>query len=295
MKREIPPVKAKPESIPYLLKIISDNEGDYKAITKDVYEYLCTITLKKKKPSIKNLVRAVALPTLRHLLLIGGTGNDTSISARGRVLLNKSLSEFDEVSESNFRKSFAEYILKLERRYFIPVSDSSLSLTESLEGQFFDISSLLKHIQDEFGEKATNTDRLRRWLSYLKYVGFIKDTGKAGVYRLHKHQIKAAEISKTEVPDSDFKQKLISEYYELASSYQTLGYVAIPKLRHAVCVSFDGRLWDEDFDRILKKIKKEDETYIIGFAEPMSRKSGGLHLNGRYYYYVVIRKKERAR
>lgn len=293
MNRQIPPVKAKPESIPYLLKRVSENEGDYRAITKSVYEYLCSLSVRKKKPSIKNSVRAVALPTLRHLLLIEGTGDYTFVTARGQILLNKSLSEFGDITESSFRKSFAEYILRLERRYFIPVSDSASKLTESSEEQFFDISALLKYMQDRFGEDTTNMDRLRRWLGYLKYVGFIEEARKAGVYRLNKHQIKAAEIGKAEVSDSDFKHRLIREYYKLSSSYQTLGYVSIPKLRYAVCVSFDGKLWDEDFNRILKRIKKEDEKYVIGFAEPMVRKSGGLHLNGRYYYYIFIRDKEK--
>ena len=295
MKRQIPPVKAKPESIPYLLKIISANERDYAAITKFVYEYLCALSDRKKKPSIKNSVRAVALPTLRHLLLIKGFRDDISLTSRGQILLNRSLSKSGHISKFDFRKSFAEYVLGLERRYFVPVSDSACELTESAEERFFDIFTLLKYIKNKFGEKVANRDRLRRWLGYLKYVGFVDNAGKADVYRLYTHQIKAAEISKAEISDLDFKQLLISEYYKLAFSYQTLGYVPIPELRHSVCLSFDGKLWDEDFDLILKRIKKEDEKYVIGFAEPMTRKSGGLYLNGRYYYYIVIRDKEKGR
>ena len=66
---------------------------------------------RKKKPSRKNLVRAVALPTLRHLLLIEGNNDDTHLTARGSILLNNSISNF-MIDERKFRKEFAKYILK---------------------------------------------------------------------------------------------------------------------------------------------------------------------------------------
>ena len=56
-------------------KIITGNRTAKYASTEisdEIYGYLLQFSKRKKKPSRKSLVRAVALPTLRHLLLIEG-------------------------------------------------------------------------------------------------------------------------------------------------------------------------------------------------------------------------------
>jgi len=292
MKKQLPPIKSRPEAIPFLLKKISDNDGNYAAMSDSIYDFLCSASKRKKKPTKKNSVRAVALPTLRHLYLIDGFGDDTILTARGRVLLSKSLEERGNILDYCFRKAFAEYLLRLEREYYIPVSDIVYKISNISQKQTINIFNLMNTISMEYGESFVNKNRLMRWLGYLKYVGFIEDIGETDIFHVNKHQIKAAELSEAKINETEFKKILIDEYHKLAFSDGALGYVPIPKLRYNASISFDGRLWDEDFDRLLREMKKEDEEHIIGFSEPMSRKAGGFHMNERYYYYIIMRDKK---
>lgn len=294
MTREIPAVKARPKHIPYILEIVDRNSGNYHAMLNELHRFICAKSRRRKLPSIESSAN-MTLPTLRSLRLAQGEENDTRLTVKGEIMLRVSQNKEGAIVDSKFRRAFATHLLELERRYYVSVTDIAHKFGKNTQdGVTFRETDLLAYIRMTYGEGATNIDRLRKWLSYLKFVGFIHKIGKYRIYQIQDHQLKAAEVVHVEVPENKFRQELIKKYKSLSHD-RRLPYVPIPDLRESVLRSFDGKLWDEDFDNMLRKIKKEDKRYVISFAEPMYPKSDGFRLDESYYYYIIIRDKEKEK
>lgn len=291
MTREIPAVKARYQYIPYILEIVNRNKGNYHLMVKELHRFICSKSSRHKFPSIESAVN-MTLPTLRLLRLAQGKEDDTRLSVKGEIMLRTSQNSGGEIVESKFRKTFAKHLLELEKRYYVPVIDIAQKLGKNVQGGLtFSETGLLEYIKTTFGGEVASSDRLRKWLSYLEFVGFIHMIGNGNIYQVHDHQIRAATAKDVKVPEGKFRRELMKKYERLSHDRES-PYVPIPDLRESVLRSFDGRLWDEDFDDMLKKIKKEDNRYVINFAEPMYPKIDGFRLDGSYYYYIIIRDKE---
>jgi len=288
--REIPAVKTRPKYLPCILEIVNRNTGNYQAMTKELHQFICAKGGRRKLPSVENAVN-MTLPTLRLLRLAKGNENETRLSVRGEIMLRNSQNEEGAIVDSKFRKIFAIHVLGLEKRYYVPVVDIAQRLGKNVQdGLTFLEKDLLENIKTTYGEEVAISDRLKKWLSYLRFIGFIHKI-RNRLYQVRDHQIRAATAKDVKVPRSKFRQELIENYERLCSDIES-PYLPIPDLRESVLRAFDGKLWDEDFDVMLRKIKKEDHRYVISFAEPMYPKRGGLRLDGSYYYYIIIRDKE---
>lgn len=293
MDREIPAVKTRPKHVPYLLNIVEHNPGNYQTMVKEIHEFISVRGRRKQPPLADNSVN-MTLPTLRLLRLIQGEENNTRLSVKGEVILRGSKDEKEGIVDAKFRKAFAIHLLELERRYYIPVLDIAQELAKREQnGSAFHLNALLERVRVTYGEEKASRDRIKKWLSYLKFAGFVRKTLDNDSYQIQEHQIRAATKPRVEISEDEFRQQMIKEYEKL-SSERNLPYVPIPDLRESVLRVFHGKLWDNDFDDMLRKIKKEDARYVINFAEPMNPKSDGLRLEkGYYYYYIIIRDKER--
>jgi hypothetical protein len=281
LNREIPALKIKPDTISYILSIIKKNEHNYSVITNEIYAYLINLSKRTQKPSPKNLVRAVALPSLRHLKLIEGDENDIQLTPQGNSLYYSSLNNLNLVDDSKFRKEFAKYLILLEEKYYVSIINELKTYNK------IKISDFSIYLFEEKNYKFS-FDRFHRWLNYLKYVGFISVQKKMIV--VNQSQILNAQSNEKPPSLKYFREKLIESYLKLAPKSEFLGYVPIPLLKNEI-YSIISNLWDQDFYDMLPKINREDNNTVIAFSEPMKWVNGGINIDGKYYYYIYIRKK----
>ena len=87
MSREIPSLKAKAELILGVLERIRDNLGNYKKMEEEIASFWQGKSPRIKSPTVRNSLRAVFGPSLRHLQLIRGEGNEIMLMAPGKELL----------------------------------------------------------------------------------------------------------------------------------------------------------------------------------------------------------------
>lgn len=282
--RIIPALKAQPDTILRLLQIIDDNEGSYSAISDAIYEYLISRSNRKSKPSRKNLVRAVSLPSLRHLKVVQGEVNETRLSPQGnKILLDSFLNNI--IDDKQFRRNFAQHLVRLESKYYIGVINILLQLntpTIKIEAIYNEVTNI---------NNTISLDRLKKWLGYLRYVGIISYNKSKFEYIVNTAQINSLKKVYKKPNLDEFKEALILNYNKLSRSASTLGYVPIPRIKDEVCLHFDA-MWDDHFYELITQIEGEDEANIISFFEPMKSHEGGIKINGTYYYYIYIRKKE---
>jgi hypothetical protein len=274
LTRDIPPLKAKPETIPWVLKILRDNEGNFKKMENSIVEYWRKISLRKREPSRKNSLRAVFGPTLRHLQLIRGEGDDIKLLPKAKELLES----YGNVGEAVFKQKFAEHLLKLEETKWINLS------SELYELEHISIESLLGYLARKYPVSRIDETKLRKYLSYLEYVGLVSFSEGEVIFRKTLYQSLIRGLRK-EISEDAFRKILFESYMRLRAK-QTSSYVPIPDVRDAVC-EVTG-IWPNQFDQLLMKIPKETPEYLIYLSQPMMRESGGIRVGDKYFYYIAI-------
>jgi hypothetical protein len=277
--RNIPPLKARPETIIRILLIIEDSEGDFKKIEDGVIDYWRKTSIRRTEPSRKNSLRAVFGPTLRHLQLIRGEGDGIKLLPKAKELLES----YEHGGEILFKQKLAEHLVKLEETRWVRI----LSALEDHE--FISIELLLRTVLGEYPVSAIDKSKLRKYLAYLEYVGLISTKNGKIVLRKTLYEITVAGLQK----DTSLDQflKALFEGYEELRKKQTSSYVPIPEVKDTVVEKLG--IWPDQFDEWLKKIPKETNEYLIHLTQPMVRESGGLEIVGKYFYYIcVIQKRD---
>jgi len=274
MTREIPPIKARPETVIHILQIIEDNEGSFKKIEDGVIDYWKRTSIRRTEPSRRNSMRAVFGPTLRHLQLIRGEGDEIKLLPKAKELLVS----YKQGGTVLFKQKLAEHLLKLEETRWVNVL-SALQNCESVSTE-----SLMKTLMTEYPESIINKSKLSKYLAYLEYVGLI--SSKNGQISLRKslYEMTIAGLQK-EISADQFMKTLFDTYSEQRAK-QTSSYVPIPEIRDAVCEKLG--IWPDQFDEMLTGIPKETDRYLIHLTQPMIRESSGLKIGGKYFYYISV-------
>jgi hypothetical protein len=279
MNKHLPSLKAKPELIPLVLRCIRDNPGNYRKMEECVVTLWQERSQRVKRPTVRNSLRAVFGPSLRHLQLIRGERDSLILMPEGKNVLKI----YEKESEAAFKNAFAKHFIKLDR-------DKGIGVLFELEelGEPVSVEFLLKHLRVKNPDSQITEDRLRKFLLYCNYLSLVKFGD--GKVELRKSQFENyLHGIDVKLSPGEFIDALTSEYDKLRSGIHGSPYVAIPDIRDNVCGATGISL--DYFNETLKNIPKETSKYLIHLTEPMQRKSGGIRLASRYLYYIAVYKK----
>lgn len=280
MIRELPSLKAKPELVLGVLLLIRENSGNYKKMEKEVTSFWQRNSLRIKRPTARNSLRAVFGPSLRHLQLIRGEGNEIMLMPSGKELLQV----YDRDGEIAFKKAFAKHLLKLDKERGVAIIFELQRLNRTVS-----TDELLEFLKAKFSnESHISQDRLIKFLWYYAYVGLVKFGGKIVELRQRQFESSFQDLD-IEVSEEEFMRALFEQYKKLRDEGRRSPYVPIPDLRDKVCEKTG--IWVDHFYTMLERIPKETADYMIHLTQPMLRKSGGITVAGKYFYYMGIFKK----
>ena len=285
MSIEIPAVKLNPELVFDMLDIIDRFKVDPKKMKEEMIKYYRSKSLRRKIPSPKNIVRAVTFPSLRHLDLLEGYWPKISLNPNGIIVLKA----YRLNGSSAAKRKFGLILYRVDKR-----EGGVIKTLLNLAGKsdIIEFLRIVSSLEKKFRvktekEKRVLNDRLKRWFSYLKYIGFV-DQDK-DVVKVNKTVIEScSKGEKLEMPLKRFTQVLMNKYKELVRVEGSV-YIPIPKLRDEVCAQ-TGMLKDEFYDT-LRSMKFTTERYSIMLSEPMLRQKGGITIGNKYYYYLSIYKR----
>jgi hypothetical protein len=282
MSTQIPAVKLSPKLVFGMLKIVDQNEGNPEKMREDMIKYYRSESIREKTPTPKNIVRAVTLPSLRHLDLIEGYWPRVSINPNGKNILKA----YNTHGKSEAIRRFGQILCRIDRK---TGSVTELLLSKRNDHNMISFSDVVRSLKAGYGAKSEKeirviSDRLKRWLQYLKYIGFIELNG--SLIKVNRSVIlNCQEDKRVEISSKQFVELLRRDYRELVRKEGSV-YVPIPKLRDLICDE-TGMLKDEFYD-MLQSIKFATNTYSILLSEPMLREKGGITVGNKYYYYLSI-------
>ena len=284
MSIEIPAVKLRSELVFDMLDIIDRFQDRPQKMREEIIRYYRSKSIREKPPSPKNIVRAVTFPSLRHLDLLEGYWPKISLNPNGIIVLKA----YRLSGGSAAKRKFGLIFHRVDKRKG-RVIKTLLSLAGKNDTTEF--SRIASSLRRKFRvktqkEKRVLNDRLKRWLSYLKYIGFVDQEGE--MVKVNKSIIEScAKGKRVEISDKHFIEVLIDKYKELVREEGVRSvYIPIPSLRNAVCRE-TGMLKDEFYDK-LRSIRFTTRRYSILLSEPMLRQKGGISLGNKYYYYISI-------
>ncbi len=272
----VPSFKARPEWIPWALRCINEHAGDYRAMEQCIASQWHRVSQRNRSPSVKNSLRAVFGPTLRHLQLVSGEGNGIELLAKGLELL----SSYERGGEPAFKKAYGKHLIKLDRDVWANVLDE-IRQSQNLVSE----GELLARLRGKYLELNIDPDKLRKFLSHLEYAGLVTRNGGRVQLRelLLENLLQKIEVK---LSDTDFFNTVHDTYRRLLPRTGGSPYVSIPELRNEVC-KVTG-MWPTDFDRSLVSMPKETREYIVHLSQPMLRQTGGIRLGDRYVYYIAV-------
>lgn len=273
---ELPAFKARPESVGPILDLIKKNEGNYRALVDEIARWWRTRSTRTEPPSTRNSLRAVFGPTLRHLQLIRGAGEQIIVSHLGDRLLAAQCE-----GEAAIKKEFAAQLIRHDRESWVDL----LQYLES-RGSPIAIQELVEYLRTSYPSEHVDQQKVSKYLNYFAYVGLIRLSSTEVNLRLKQFHA-ARDQAWAPLPSAaEFANAVDSAYSHLSRGS---AYVPIPHVRDAVCGQFG--IWDEDFDRMLIELPKETDLRIIQLTAPMARARGGLRIGGAYVYYMAVHRK----
>ena len=280
MEPRVPAIKLSHALLRDTISVIAKWEGDRESMDKEIYQLHISNSKRPKPPSFKNATRAVTYPSLRHLGLIYGEGSSIKLTGPGAQLL-QGLKESDDA----YTRALAIHIVRWDQ--------SSLKLLDKIKGILeTGKDATIEKLVDAYWRKNPKRNvsmDLARLLSFYEDARLIDS--RDGILTLNSGQIETSRNPLHVSPTNDeFTRVLVREYLnEVRSGRSPL--VPIPVIERRVCAAFRGRLWSDEFRKILASLPKETDTYVIHFGQPMTRESQGLRIGGQYFYYIQIRTK----
>ena len=220
------------------------------------------------------------IPSLRHLGLIDGTGENISISANGMLLLSGK-----KKNEKEFLRIARTILLEFDHQIFN-------FIREIMRYQVIEEISFIKKIEpsiDSFSPKQSN-ERIRQWIKLLiECQLLIKKEN-----RLH---LDIETLSNTE-KDLNVSQKQRNFESIFLKSYKNLitddlGIIKINKLRKETSLTFYHQfneiVTETQFDKMLTNMPHVTESYIISFGEPIGTDEKLFKYNDRYFKTLNIK------
>lgn len=277
MANLLPALKLQPHTLPLgqLLEAVDNHTGNYKQIEEAVYRVWLGSTRRTRAPNKRNALRAVIGPSLRHLGLARGEGNDFRLTGAGKRLLEA----YQTSGEPRMKKELAAHLVRVDKDYWVDL----LGRLRQAGGRL-PLMSILDQLRGELVNSEVDQDKLRKYLKFFEYADLV--SFQDGDIRLHQKQADAAQAySFRTLSEQEFVQALKEAYTRRVDRTRS-PFVAIPVLRDEVCERTG--LFSDDFDLLLMRVPRETEEYILQFSQPMVRRPGGLHVGNIYLYYLAI-------
>ncbi|MCK6620364.1 MAG: hypothetical protein HUU32_13220 [Calditrichaceae bacterium] len=250
----------------------------------------------------KSIFRGMVIPSLRYLGLIIGYGDFIRASANGKLLienqnvddeLNRRISRavIYETDQSIFH--FIDLIKNLFPKGGIPTSLS--------------VGEVIRRVSESI-EAASNLqkrERIKKWLSILKQVELV--TSSSSSILLNDQETMSLNEQKLvqTLKDSDitlkdpeaFKGYFLDSYSQLGRD--SAGVVAIADLREKVSLKMlreqRAILTEGQFDKMLRQLPVETESYMISFGKPMGAGEKLFRSNkGEYFKTIFIKSYKRG-
>jgi len=283
----IPALKTPVNKVIGLVEIVHRWTGNRKPMDDAIVKYLRDVS----GASRRNLIRAYAVPTLSHLGLVKGRGENLRYSPDGESLVNAAQQGFDAGLR---RFGYLLHTVDSEKGLQVLSELTDMQADEKPVSRDDLGTRLWAKYRSQLAEQgltpAMLADRLAKWLAYLEYVRFIdlRDTN----IMLNPAQIEASlAANKVEVTDELFRRLLFEGYEQLKSCTMGSVYVPIPDLRRCVA----GHLLEQgmpiseaQFDDLLRQQPRVMEEHVILLSPPGRRSDGGIWIGKNYYYYVSI-------
>jgi hypothetical protein len=273
-KNDIPLIKeTRLQKISVSLKCINDFYQDRNK------QRICILKEYSGK-SEKSAFRGMIIPSLRHLGLIDGLGENISVSANGMLLLagkKNNDKEFIRIAQAIFLE------LDIQKFHFVNEIKKHKSIEETL---------FIKEIEptiNSISQKQSN-ERIKRWIKLLVECGLLIKKNK--MISLESDSISSSErdliISQKE---RKFESIFIKSYKKLMTD--DLGIIKISKLREETSRifynEFNEIITETQFDNLLSKMPHVTDSYIISFGEPIGSDEKLFKYNDRYFKSLNIK------
>jgi len=267
--------KLNPKDIYPILEIFKKNDS-VDIIKEKIHEYL-SIVSPTGKISKRNAIYALALPTLKRLGLLNGSGKNIHLTSDAELLLKK----YEEEGTLSYKKQLAKVIYNTDKN-----NAGILDLLYNNNINEISKENLIELLKNNKIETKINDDRLNKWLRILNYVDFIEYNNYLKINRFQINSILSDKV----VDDDIFINTLLKSYKELVREKRGNPYIPIPKLQSKVCNELlDKGLSTYDFrKKLVNLLQKENSKYNILLSKPGAREPNGLRINGEYYYYLSI-------
>ncbi len=280
MESRIPAIKLSHALLRDAISTIAKNEGDRETMDKEVYQIHLMNSKRPQPPSKKNATRAVTYPSLRHLGLIYGEGSSIKLTSQGAAIV-RGMKE----GANAYTRALAIHLVQWD--------DENVGVLDKMDkfshqDRNVSVEKLVSLYWAKSDQRIATMD-LNRLLSFYEEAKLIsRDNGQL---TMNHGQIAASRNPSHNPPKRDeFVRVLLREYLnEVRSGRSPL--VPIPVLERRVGDAFGGRLWSDEFRRILLSLPKETSEYLLHFGQPMTRESQGIRIGGQYFYYIQIQVK----
>lgn len=277
MSNQLPAIKLQPQTIPFgnLLNVIDLYAGNYQKIDDEVYELWVNSSQRTKPPNRRNALRAVIGPSLRHLELIRGIGNDFKLTGSGKRILEA----FKREGEGGLKKELAIHLIRIDKEKWFDL----LGKLQNANGQL-SINELCRDSKENLLSPNIEEGNLRKYVRFFEYCGLV--SSKNNLIIIHEKQVDAARLNSFPAPSAnEFIGFLVQAYNSLKQPSRGY-YVSIPDLRDSVCAQTG--LFPDDFDKLLTGLPLEGTNYTLQYGQPMDRHSGGIVIGNIYMYYLAI-------
>lgn len=162
MGEKVPALKLQPQTLPFgkLLETIDAYSGSYKLLEENIYNLWASTSRRVKPPSKRNSLRAVIGPSLRHLGLVRGEGNDFRLTGEGKRLVEA----FKNGGEAELKKELAVHLVHIDREDWLGILDKL-----QCAGNNLPISAICHPCCDETMPPGIDEGNLRKYLKFFEY------------------------------------------------------------------------------------------------------------------------------
>jgi hypothetical protein len=225
-----------------------------------------------------NLVSAIITPTLRNLRLIEGDGDQIRLTSDG----SQCLKEYELNGELGFKRRLGYQVVLVDN---LSVNLVGFLLTRHHSHQTaISVEALKRELSNEGIRNACKETPVRGWISFLVYVDLVRSVNSR--YYVIQSQVKALKEGEGRPSWRQFKDALLAGARLLRVDL-TAGspYIPIPDLREHVSNKLG--ISSFTFDELIQEALSRRDIRIV-LSTPMRKKSGGMTVRGKYYYFMAL-------
>jgi len=271
---EILDCKAPPEWILPSLRVIEQHSGRWKELWFELVKVARELDSTAKED---NIVSALINPTLRNLRLAAGDGEELRLSSDGRQCLEA----FRRGSIHQFQKRLGYQIIYVDRNS--ANITSYLLMNHNTPETAISVSTLREELHRAGMKNATKVTPVQGWIRLMDYVSIVRKT-KKGFYII-RSQFQVLKDGEVRPTATLIRKVFIETARKLKGMTQGSPYIPIPEFREHACAQL--RISSFTFDEIVRQFLSDKQLRIV-LSTPIRRVSGGITMNGKYYYFMAI-------